>query len=86
MENQKLTQEELATLKELQQNGQTVIEELGQIELAKFSLEQRRAKTEQFLTDLQKQEQEFIQIITSKYGIGSINSETGEFIPSSTKD
>jgi hypothetical protein len=86
MENQKLTQEELATLKELQQNGQTVIEELGQIELAKFSLEQRRAKTEQFLTDLQKQEQEFIQIITSKYGIGSVNSETGEFIPSSTKD
>jgi hypothetical protein len=86
MENQKLTQEELATLKELQQNGQTVIEELGQIELAKFSLEQRRAKTEQFLTDLQKQEQEFIQTITNKYGIGSINPETGEFIPSSTKD
>ena len=86
MENQKLTQEELATLRELQQNGQTVIEELGQIELAKFSLEQRRAKTEQFLTDLQKQEQEFIQTITNKYGIGSVNSETGEFIPSSTKD
>ena len=86
MENQKLTQEELATLKELQQNGQTVIEELGQIELAKFSLEQRRAKTEQFLTDLQKQEQEFVQTITNKYGIGSINPETGEFIPSSIKD
>jgi phosphopantetheine adenylyltransferase len=86
MENQKLTQEELATLKELQQNGQTVIEELGQIEFAKFSLEQRRAKTEQFLTDLQKQEQEFIQTITNKYGIGSINPETGEFIPSSTEN
>jgi hypothetical protein len=86
MENQKLTQEELATLKELQQNGQTVIEELGQIEFAKFSLEQRRAKTEQFLTDLQKQEQEFVQTITNKYGIGSINPETGEFIPSSTEN
>jgi len=86
MENQKLTQEELTTLKELQQNGQTVIEELGQIELAKFSLEQRRAKTEQFLTDLQKQEQEFVQTITNKYGIGSINPETGEFIPSSTEN
>jgi len=86
MENQKLTQEELATLKELQQNGQTVIEELGQIEFAKFSLEQRRAKTEQFLTDLQKQEQEFVQTITNKYGIGAINPETGEFIPSSTEN
>ncbi len=55
MENQKLTQEELTTLQELQRNGQTIIEELGQIEVAKFSLEQRRTKAEQFLQDVQKQ-------------------------------
>jgi len=82
MENQKLTQEELTTLQELQRNGQTIIEELGQIEVAKFSLEQRRTKAEQFLQDVQKQEQEFVQQITNKYGIGSVNPETGEFIPS----
>jgi len=82
MENQKLTQEELTTLQELQRNGQTIIEELGQIEVAKFSLEQRRTKAEQFLQDVQKQEQEFVQNITNKYGIGSVNPETGEFIPS----
>jgi len=82
MENQKLTQEELTTLQELQQNGRIVIEELGQIEVAKFSLEQRRTKAEQFLQDIQKQEQEFVQNITDKYGIGSVNPETGEFTPS----
>jgi len=82
MENQKLTQEELTTLQELQQNGRIVIEELGQIEVAKFSLEQRRTKAEQFLQDVQKQEQEFVQNITNKYGIGSVNPETGEFTPS----
>jgi outer membrane receptor protein involved in Fe transport len=82
MENQKLTQEELTTLQELQKNGQIIIEELGQIEVAKFSLEQRRTKAEQFLQDVQKQEQEFIQNTTNKYGVGSINPETGEFIPS----
>ena len=86
MENQKLTQEELTTLQELQRNGQTIIEELGQIEVAKFSLEQRRTKAEQFLQDVQKQEQEFVQNITSKYGIGSVNPETGEFIPSLKED
>jgi len=86
MENQKLTQEELTTLQELQQNGRVVIEELGQIEVAKFSLEQRRTKAEQFLQDIQKQEQEFVQNITNKYGIGSVNPETGEFIPSLKKD
>ena len=82
MENQKLTQEELTTLQELQRNGQTIIEELGQIEVAKFSLEQRRIKAEKFLQDVQKQEQEFVQNITNKYGIGSVNPETGEFTPS----
>ena len=82
MENQKLTQEELTTLQELQQNGRIVIEELGQIEVAKFSLEQRKTKAEQFLQDIQKQEQEFVQNITDKYGIGSVNPETGEFTPS----
>lgn len=86
MENQKLTQEELTTLQELQQNGRIVIEELGQIEVAKFSLEQRRTKAEQFLQDIQKQEQEFVQNITNKYGVGSVNPETGEFIPSLKED
>jgi outer membrane receptor protein involved in Fe transport len=86
MENQKLTQEELTTLQELQQNGRIVIEELGQIEVAKFSLEQRKTKAEQFLQDVQKQEQEFVQNITNKYGIGSVNPETGEFIPSLKED
>jgi outer membrane receptor protein involved in Fe transport len=86
MENQKLTQEELTTLQELQQNGRIIIEELGQIEVAKFSLEQRRTKAEQFLQDIQKQEQEFVQNITNKYGVGSVNPETGEFIPSLKED
>jgi len=86
MENQKLTQEELTTLQELQQNGQAIIDELGQIELAKLTLGQRRTKAEQFLADLQKQEQEFIQNITNQYGIGTINAETGEFVPSVKKD
>lgn len=86
MENQKLTQEELTTLQELQQNGQAIIDELGQIELAKLTLEKRRTKAEQFLADLQKQEQEFIQNITNQYGVGTINAETGEFVPSVKKD
>jgi outer membrane receptor protein involved in Fe transport len=86
MENQKLTQEELTTLQELQQNGQAIIDELGQIELAKLTLGQRRTKAEQFLADLQKQEQEFIQNITNQYGVGTINAETGEFVPSAKKD
>ena len=81
MENQKLTQEELTTLQELKQNGQAIIEEFGQIEIAKISIAQRKTKAEEFLADLQKQEQEFIQQITTKYGVVYINPSTGEFTP-----
>ena len=86
MENQKLTQEELTTLQELKQNGQAIIEEFGQIEIAKISIAQRKTKAEEFLADLQKQEQEFIQQITTKYGVGSINPNTGEFTPASKEE
>ena len=86
MENQKLTQEELTTLQELKQNGQSIIEEFGQIEITKISIAQRKTKAEEFLTNLQKQEQEFIQQITNKYGVGSINSNTGEFTPASKEE
>ena len=46
MENQKLTQEELTTLQELKQNGQAIIEEFGQIEIAKISISQRKTKAD----------------------------------------
>ena len=35
----------------------------------------------QKLIELQKKEKEIAQTLTNKYGKGSINPETGEFIP-----
>lgn len=81
----KLTQEELTTMQELNRGGQNAIQELGQIEYSFISLEQRREKAKQFIANLQKQEQEFIQEITTKYGNGSIDPNTGEFTPADTE-
>lgn len=81
MANQKLTQEELQTIAELQQKNTAVVSELGQIELARMSVEARRANAENFLAELRKQEEELANSLNEKYGAGSIDLQSGEFVP-----
>jgi len=75
---EKLTQQELEKLQELQQRGQILINELGQIEIAKFALQSRRENAEQLLTQLQNDEQVYTKELTNKYGKVSVDSQTGE--------
>jgi|SRR5210317_741698 hypothetical protein len=81
MANQKLTQEELQTIAELQQKNTAVVSELGQIELARMSVQSRRANAENFLAELRKQEEELANSLNEKYGAGSIDLQSGEFVP-----
>lgn len=73
-----LTEEELTTLKQIQQNTRALIGELGEIELVKIQLEKRYKSAKQFLEDLTSQEQEFTQLALEKYGKVNINPENGE--------
>ena len=75
---ERLTQQELEKLQELQQRGQTLINELGQIEIAKLSLQNRRENSEQLLSQLQIDEQVYTKELTDKYGRVSIDPQTGE--------
>tara|TARA_R110000803_G_C11986669_1_gene321395 strand:+ start:2751 stop:3032 length:282 start_codon:yes stop_codon:yes gene_type:complete len=86
MENQKLTEQELQTIKELQQKNNAVVAELGQIELTRMSVEARRANAESYLTDLRKEEEDFGKELSDKYGTGSIDLESGEFVPTPTEE
>lgn len=86
MANQKLTQEELQTIAELQQKNSAVVSELGQIELTRMAVETRRANAEAYLADLRKQEDEFGKTLSEKYGAGSIDLESGEFVPAETAE
>lgn len=81
MENQKLTEEELQRIGELQQKNNAVVSELGQIELIKMNIEARREAAEKFLTELREEEEGLGKELSDKYGTGSINLETGEFVP-----
>ena len=80
-EKQVLTQEELQTLKTLQNETQALIVELGEIELTKIQLDKRYENAKTFLNDLGTKEQEFTQSIFEKYGKVSIDPSTGDISP-----
>jgi hypothetical protein len=82
MENTKLTQEEVQSLQELQQQRQAVALEFGTLELTQIELDNRREELENFYSELKNKEQELGNELSNKYGNGSIDLENGEFIPS----
>jgi len=83
MEKQVLTQEEIQSLKNIQNNQSLLIEQLGILEYRILILEKEKEKLKQ---TLHKQIEEEIKIgeqLQQKYGDGNINLEKGEFIPTS---
>ena len=77
-ENKVLTTEELQTLKNIQNDTQSLISELGEIELIKIQLESRREECKVILIDITKRETTFKEELHSKYGVVGINPTTGE--------
>jgi hypothetical protein len=82
MESKKLSQEELQQIKDLQAKSQAITSELGQIELFKIQLKDRRKNAEEYLKELEQEEKTLAEYLKSVYGKGSINLQQGEFIPS----
>lgn len=78
----KLTKDELEQIEVVRKNKETILTELGQIKLAELNLEKRLEKAEEFLTQLDQQEAELAKYIEDKYGNGTVDINTGEFIPS----
>ena len=81
METKKLSQEQLQQIKDIQQKNQSVVQELGQIQILKLQLQKREQTAQQYLEDLLEEQQTFAQEIESIFGKGSIDIETGDFTP-----
>ena len=73
-----LTKEELQTLKDIQIQTQSLIVELGEIEMIKLQTEKRHKGARLFLEELENLEKELTESIFEKYGKSNINPETGE--------
>lgn len=85
MANQKLSQEELQQIQDIQTRMQAVKTELGQLALAEIDLKNRRVNVENYLTETQDLETNLVKVLEDKYGKGSIDIQNGEFIPAQTE-
>jgi predicted nuclease with TOPRIM domain len=82
MSNQKLTEEEIKSLQEIQQATQSLINELGSLELTKIQIENRYDELVEYHTQLKQKEQELGKELSDKYGNGTIDLDKGEFVAS----
>jgi hypothetical protein len=79
METIKLTQEEIDTLKSIQEESNNLIVSFGQLEMASQSLQLQKENLVGKLANLKNKETEIGTQLQEKYGNGNINIETGEF-------
>ena len=89
MENEiKFTEEELRNIKTIQDDGYTLVSEFGQLEIERFvinrklqELDEMREKLETQFFSVQERERVLVQSLNEKYGSGTVDIESGVFIP-----
>ena len=87
-QSQKFTQEELDTINELREGNSEKITEFGQIELEFLLTSQRLEALQNAKENLQKEyvglqekENRLVKELNDKYGAGTVDIASGEFIP-----
>jgi chromosome segregation ATPase len=87
-EVKKLTEEEIAKIKELQSQYNRFVFELGSMETQlaevayhKATLEEEKSNILEDIKTLGTKERELLATLQEKYGNGNINIETGEITP-----
>ena len=82
MEKKVLSQEELNNLATLQKDQDNFVVQLGQIEYQINTLEKQKSIIKQNIESFEKKQVEIGNQLKEKYGEGTINLESGEFIKS----
>jgi|TARA_R100000005_G_C4861523_1_gene122664 hypothetical protein len=81
----KFTEEEIKKLKSVQARYSEYANQLGQLELELIDLRKQKNEIEELVLKLRTEEINFAQELTKKYGKGTIDINTGEFIAENTK-
>lgn len=79
----KLAKEDIESLQQFRQKYFDIVNQFGQLEVTRVSLDENREILKGELETLAKREAEITSEFEAKYGIGEVNLETGEFIPQS---
>ena len=90
MSEKKFTKEEMKKLRSIQQSYFEIQNSFGKIKIAKMNLDKQLEDLNKFedslmekFTSNRKNETEFVDEVTKKYGDGNLNLETGTFTTSS---
>ena len=90
--NTKFTSDEMDKIKEIQSSYVGIQQAFGQVEVGRLRLEQQLDATQQASVELrdrfsevQKEEQKFIEELNTKYGDGSLDLESGTFTPNKSE-
>ena len=88
MSTTKFTEQEMQSIKEVQEKYSQIGVQLVQIKLAKKNsedylkqLESQENEITEAILELNKEEKELADVLNEKYGVGSLDMESGEFTP-----
>jgi predicted phage-related endonuclease len=80
MKIEKLTETEILSVKEIQKIRAEIIEKYGLIEMTIQDLELQKQEVTKEFKELKENEVILSKELQSKYGVGTINIDSGEFI------
>ena len=80
MKTEKLTESEVLSVKEIQKLRADIIEKYGLIEMSIQDLKLQKQEITEELKEIKVTELKLSQELQSKYGVGTINIDSGEFI------
>ena len=80
MKIEKLTEPEVLSVKEIQKIRAEIIEKYGLIEMTIQDLELQKQEVTEELKEIKTTELKLSKELQSKYGVGTINIDSGEFI------
>jgi hypothetical protein len=80
MKTEKLTEQEILSVKEIQKLRAEIIEKYGLIEMSIQDLKLQKQEVTEELKEIKVTELKLSQELQSKYGVGTINIDSGEFI------
>ena len=78
-ETQKFDQGDLLAINKLREQTDRLVYQLGQIETQQFSLKSLKSSTFEKLDELQSKEKQLAKQLSTKYGTGTLDMESGTF-------
>lgn len=77
----KLSEKELSSLKEIQEKNQSIVNDLGNVEVNFNLISKQKELILKELEKLQEEQNKIGKELQEKYGAGNIDLEKGEFTP-----